>query len=133
MPKKLNSIFIVIYYIFISLPVMYAVIGIYSYYSVLNTFGRVPGNGELYNLAKTKNLTIKTFPVKYGEIFLDIFFISLIVIPFYILINYLVHKYYSEVIFYKKHAITLLIVFMIAFIFFLQNPVLGWYVEYLLD
>jgi len=133
MYKKINLTIVSIYYLFISLPIAYAIIGIYSYYSVLNDFGRVPGNDELHALAKAKNLTIKTFPIKYGEIFLDCFFFALLITPFYILINYLVHRRYSQVILYKKHAIILSILVLITFIFFMRNPILGWYVGYLLD
>ena len=47
------------YYEMIFILVSYVFIAAYSYYSVLASFGEVPGNDYLYELARKRNLEIK--------------------------------------------------------------------------
>jgi hypothetical protein len=133
MGNKVNFVIALIYRTLIAFLVLYIIIGIYSYYSVVYFFGAVPNSNELFKFAKTSKPTVYAFPVKYSELFLGIFSWLLLALPVFILINYSVHRFFSIIYFYKIEAVLSFLLFVATFVFFMKNSVLSWYLEYILD
>ena len=135
MHKSVNGLFIFIYYVLVLLPIIYVAVSIFSYYSVLNSFGEVPGNDTLYYLARTKNIRINTFPTHMGETLIIVLMYAYLFVPIFIFINYVVSKEFIDkrIIRFQKHAALILIgVYLI--VYFLQwTDSVGWYFQYVLD
>src|SRR6478609_3754275 len=61
-----------------------------AYYSVLNTFGFIPGNDPLVEMAKKKNYEVPVISAKYDELLLNAFLWGLILVPIWFFITYLI-------------------------------------------
>lgn len=133
MTKSINTIYRIIFGIYLSIPLCYLLVSTFSYFSVLDTFGRVPYNDTLYKLARENNLPINIFPIRYGDVLLSATFWVYISFPLMILANYLVHRANPETIFFKKQAIALFCVCLISYLLLQTDPFGGWYLSFILD
>lgn len=132
--KRQNKIFSFGYFFLLFLPFPYIVGSTYSYYSVQNAIGKVPGNFEIYEFMVKNKDTVYILPFEYGEIFLTTFMGSLFAVPFYILVNYIASKYTVGVSFHKKTAVILVGLYLLAFVLvFRTAPFGGWYLQIMLD
>jgi hypothetical protein len=128
----MKRVFPALYCIWIGTFVFYALISCHSYYSVLGTFGRVPGNDELYELARQTEQRIKTFPVEEGKVLILFWVCSVYLIPFLLRVNYIVFRLNRKIRFEWKLAI-LLSALWIAMLLLMNFEWLGWYFQYVLD
>lgn len=134
MPKSLNLLFKIVYFILIVIPVFYLLAGTYSYFFVLNTFGHLPYDDySLYKEAQERNLPINIFPIRYGDLLLSATLYVYLISPFFILLNYLRHKKSQTVVFYKKYAFALIITCLSSFCFHQIGPLQGWYTQLIFD
>jgi hypothetical protein len=130
--RLLNSLSKTGYWILIIIPVLYLVVATYSYFSVLHTFGEVPEvHNMLEELAETKKLPINIFPVEYGAPLMAALAVCYLTFPFFLLINYFVHKK-SNINFHKRYTIAIVVLYVALFLLLRLEP-FGWYMLYILD
>lgn len=132
--KRLNNIVRIVYLVLALIPFPYIIGSTWSYYSMQNAKGYVHGYSDPFEfLAQNKN-SVNILSFDYGKIFLGAFMVSLLIVPFYLLANYIASKYLVGIPFYRKLAIVLLSIYLISFLLiFRTKPFGGWYFQLMLD
>ena len=131
----LNILIKSVYYGIIIILSFYVLISAYSYYSVWSSFGEVPsGNDYLYELARKRNLEIKTFPTHIGMIIFGIVGYSLFFVPVFIILNCIITSFKPAIAFPKIMATSSICVYVLTFLLLATTDAFGgWYMQYLLD
>ena len=134
MANLVNRIYKIIYVAFMVTPFLYVSVAAYSYFSVLNKFGRVPYNDTLYKIAGERNTSIGVFPISYGGLLLSATFVVYLISPIFVLANYLVHRAQPKYLFFKKHALALLLTCLYSFFLITRTDQFGgWYLGLIAD
>ena len=121
-----------IYIIFTIICLSWLSISAKAYYSVLNTFGFIPGNDPLAEMAKKRNYEVPVISAKYDELILDAFLWGLVLVPIWFFITYLISLASKNLSFNRLLASIALALFILTFLL-LQTDVFGWYFEYIVD
>jgi len=134
MKKYLNRFLASVYYIFLIIPVCFITVSVYSYFAVLNKFGEVPPYADgVKALEEAKANTAKIFPIEYGDMLLSILLYAIVILPFFIILNYLFHRKYSWLTFYPKFILFLFAEYLISFFLLASPNPVGWYTGYIFD
>ena len=122
------------YVILFIIPFPYIIGSTWSYYSMQNARGYVHGYSDPFEIIAQNKNSVNILSFEYGEIFLRAFMVSLLIVPFHLLANYIASKYLVGIPFYRKLAIALISVYLIAFLLiFRTEPFGGWYLKLMLD
>jgi phosphoglycerol transferase MdoB-like AlkP superfamily enzyme len=123
-----------VYIVLIISPLLYLAVASYSYFSVINTFGRVPvSNDYTYDLVKSTGKQFKIFPIKAGEIIMTVYFFSIFVTPIYVFFMLLLKWGNTSLPSFKWYIVTLLVTQICVIILLVKTEFASWYSSYVLD
>ena len=131
--KAINAGIISIYCFLIAVVIFYHIVATYSHTSVYDTFGPIPGNDALYELAVKKDLQINTFPVDCGYNLIMTWFCLFYIIPVLIVVNYFIYRSNKKIKFQKYWSIALLCCYLGSWGLMSSDKFGGWYFQYVLD
>lgn len=134
MESRINQTIKYLYILLTTIPIVYLLVAMYSYYSVLWTFGQVPSSEDfMYDLVKNSGKKFKIFPSGPGSILsVGLIFCSAYGVPIVTIVNGLLRVYKESVIFYTWHLLTMILVYGGVW-FLLRTEPVGWYFSYVLD
>lgn len=121
-----------IYVVFAIICLAWLAISAKAYYSVLNTFGFIPGNDPLTEMARKKSFEVPVISAKYDELLLDTFLWGFVLIPIWFFITYLISLTDKNLNINRILTSIVLGLFILAFLL-LQTNVFGWYLGYIVD
>jgi hypothetical protein len=127
-----NRGFLILYFVIAIVPIIFILISLFSYFSVLNAFGEVPYNDTLYEMARERGITIKVFPTEYGGYLFALAFLAYLLLPVIILINYLSFKVFKGIKFNYQWAIGCVVICIVSFVFNITDTC-GWYISFIVD
>jgi hypothetical protein len=127
-----NRSFLILYVVITIVPIIFLLVSMFSYFSVLNDFGEVPYNDTLYEMARERGITIKVFPTEYGGHLFALAFLGYLLLPVLILINYLSFKVFKGIKFNYQWVIGCVVICVVSFIFNMTDAC-GWYISFILD
>jgi len=134
MELRINLTIKYVYIILTIVPIIYLLIAICSYYSVLLTFGQVPSSEDFtYDLVKDSGKQFRIFPPGVGRIFIISWLLCFVYgVPTVTIVNGVLRILRRSFIFYKWHLLTMLLVYT-GVLCLLWTEAVGWYFSYALD
>ena len=112
---------------------MYVCVSIYSYNSVTNAFGWVPGNDSILEMERETGHTIETFPPNWGLILIYFYICSALLIPCTIGAHYILFRTTSSIMFDWKPGVALAGIWCAVFALMQFSEPVSWYFQFVLD
>lgn len=130
----MNKIITFGYSLFLVAPLAFISVACYSYFSILNVFGKVPPYEEgVSALVKEKGIPVKIFPIEYGDVVLSILLYAVLFFPVYILLNYLLYKRNPLFKFPIKIVLILILEYVVTILLLVGKSPLNWYAGFIFD
>ena len=134
MNKNLNRLFVIIYWLLISLPLVYAIVSAFSYYAIIDSLeklGLEPINIYDGEVLFKRNLHI--IPIDIVFYLVEITIIAYCFAPVFILTNFSISRFSKNSIHFQKHLNLVLIEVYLVVFYLLRFAPIGWYYRDFID